>query len=120
MESKRRFVLFPTIDAMFGRQTGSTIPTTTQPTAQPPATSASLLQSVSARTTATVPPLDSGYSTPSPSTSPRQQPDLDLDLDHPPVDEPSIVLQSAGFASRRRGYVHVRDVRAVQDDRARV
>jgi len=51
---------------------------------------------------------------------PRQQPDPDPD--HPPVDKPSIVPQPAGIAPRRRGYVHVRDVRTVQDDsdRARV
>ena len=39
---------------------------------------------------------------------------------HPPVHEPGIVPQPAGRAPRRRGDVHVRDVPAVQDDRAHV
>ena len=60
--------LRPAMDAMLGRQTGPTIPTTTQPTAPPPASSA-LIQSVSARATATAPLLDSGCSTPSSSAS---------------------------------------------------
>ena len=90
------------------------IPTITPPTAQSP--TSSLLQAVSAR--ATAPPLDSGYSTPSYSTSaPKQQPDLDLNLNRPPADEPGIVPQPAGLAPRRCGDVHVW---TVQDDRARV
>ena len=46
---------------------------------------------------------------------PQQQPGHDRD--HPPIDEPSIVPQPAGLAPRSRGYVLVRDMRAVQDGR---
>ena len=50
----------------------------------------------------------------------QQQRQPNHDRGHPPIHEPGIVPQPAGCAPRRRGDVHVRDVPAVQDDRARV
>ena len=48
----------------------------------------------------------------------QQQRQPNYDHGHPPVDEPGIVPQPAGRAPRRRGHVHIREVPAVQDDRA--
>jgi hypothetical protein len=50
----------------------------------------------------------------------NKHPQQQQQSNHDPVHEPSVIPQPVGLAPRRRGGVHVRDVPAVQDDRARV